>query len=369
MTVSQKQTGQSGKSTEKKLPTEPLDASRLRQLREKHSARGQGALSAEEAREFCLEGNGAHQLRLSESGTKPKDRQARIEANDADYLVIACSDARNPTLDSEEDGSELVGLQSRVAGNVIPVSGVSLDEIKEAASKVKKGGLVLVSAHCHCGAVGEHVKWKKAGMGDTGSEPLNTLLRAVGGETPMDNAVAQLERLRDFVPEGVNVAAVMYDWETGKVDIISPEPSGLLETLKAKWTLWHKESDTDGHLGERLSKTQKPHSIVVASNDMPFSVDTVFGARQNEIFSTTGSEGGLDHFDEASVLYAVEHLGTKHIGFVAHGPNADAMFGKWEADLRTMGSVAQKLDSGDLVITRMVYNLESGATEPLQKAA
>jgi carbonic anhydrase len=369
MTVTQKQTGQSGKNAEKKLPTEPLEASRFRELREKHLAGGQGALSAKEAEEMCDEGNLVHRLRLQGSGTTPKARQARIEANDADYLVIACSDARNPTLDSEEDGAELVGLQNRVAGNVIPTEGVSLDEIKEAAARVKKGGLVLISAHVHCGAVGEYVKWKKAGMGDTGSEPLNTLLHAVGGENPHENAAAQLERLKDFVGEDKNVGVLYYDWESGKVDVLCNEPSGLAEALQSKWALWHKEADTDGHLGERLSKTQKPHSIVIGSNNLPFSVDTIFAAKQNEIFSTTGSEGGLDHFDEASVLYAVEHLGTKHIAFVAHGPNAQEMFDKWEADLRTMGSVAQRLDSGELVITRKLYDLETGATETLQKAA
>ena len=368
MTVSQKQTGQSGK-TGLKLPTEPLDASRLKQLRGKHLAGGQGALTAKEALEMMVEGNGVHVLRVEASGASPAKRQARIDADEADYLVIACSDARNPTLDSEEDGAELVGLQSRVAGNVIPTEGVSLEEIKEAASHVKAGGLVLIAAHVHCGAVGEHVKWKKAGMGDTGSEPLNALLHAVGGETPTDNAIAQLSRLREFVGDDKNIGAVIYDWDHGEVEILVNEPSGLEETLKSKWTLWHNESDSDGHLGERLSQTQKPHSIVVGSNNLPFSVDTIFAARQNEIFSTTGSEGGLDDFDEASVLYAVEHLGTKHIAFVAHGPNANEMFDKWEADLRTMGSVAERLDSGQLLITRMAYDLESGAAEPLQKAA
>ncbi len=369
MTVTQKQSVPGEKSAGRKLPTEPLEASRFRQLREKHSAGGQGALTAEEAKEMCLEGNLVHRLRLEESGTSPRARQERIDAREADYLVICCSDARNPTLDSEEDGVELVGLQNRVAGNVIPTKGVSLDEIKEAASKVKEGGLVLVSAHCNCGAVGEHVKWKNAGMGDTGSEPLNTLLKAVAGETPHENATAQLERLKEIVGEDKKTGAVLYDWEQGTVEILSSEPSGLTETLKSKWTLWHQESDQDGHLGERLSETQKPHTIAVAANDLPFSVDTIFGARQNEIFSTTGSEGGLDHFDEASVLYAVEHLGSKHIAFVAQGDNAQKMFEKWEADLRTMGSVAEKLDSGALVITRMVYNLDTGAAEPLQKAA
>ena len=99
---------------------------------------------------------------------------------------------------------------------------------------------------------------------------------------------------------------------------------------------------------------------------MPFSVDTVFSAEPNEIFSTTGSEGGLDHYDEASVLYAAEHLGTKHIAFVAPLSDKEPMkklFDKWEADLRSMPQVAEKLDSGNLVITRFGYNTEKGSLE------
>ena len=210
MTVTQKQSVPGEKSAGRKLPTEPLEASRFRQLREKHSAGGQGALTAEEAKEMCLEGNLVHRLRLEESGTSPRARQERIDAREADYLVICCSDARNPTLDSEEDGVELVGLQNRVAGNVIPTKGVSLDEIKEAASKVKEGGLVLVSAHCNCGAVGEHVKWKNAGMGDT--------IAAHLGEQAAAPETVQIEDLTDRL---------------GKIDIQGPAAVRILAGILA----------------------------------------------------------------------------------------------------------------------------------------
>lgn len=372
--MTQKTPVQSKERSEKvttKVRAVPLSEQRLFELRLKHLSSGQGALSVAESKEMMFLGNTSHQSNLRSSPASPRQRAERIAEGQADYLVIACSDARIPTLDSEADGLDLVGVQIRVAGNVIPSEGVSLEEIKEAAARVKEGGLILIEGHVHCGAVKEHVKWKEAGMGDTGSEPLNTLLHAVFGDTPQENAMAQLGKLRSIVGDDKNIAAVVYDWDAGQVDIVSPEPSDLVMVLKSKWDIAHKAENTDGKLGERLSQTQKPHAIVVASNDMPFSIDTVFDSKQNEIFSTTGSEGGLDHFDEASVLYAAEHLGTKHIAFVAHGDaeTVERMFDKWESDLRSMGQLAEKLDSGDIVITRMAYDLENGAVQTLQEAA
>gem|GEM_PF-3216530 len=359
---------QKGKPREdetKKVLHMPLSSSRTLELKEKHRAGGQGALNARESRELMLGGNKNHQERVLASGTTPKSRYEKITAREADYLTVACSDARNQTLDSEDD--KLVGLQIRVAGNVVPESGVSRDEIKEAAQGLKEGGLVLVTAHINCGAVAEHVKWEAGGCCDTGSEPLNKLLHAVKGENPKENALAQLDHLRDIVGDDKSVAAVIYDWETGSYEVLSPESCELVELLKSKWEMAHKRAD-DGTLGKSLSATQKPHAIVIGSNDMPFSVDTVFDSEQNAIFSTTGSSGGLDNYDEASILYAVEHLGVQHIAFVApENDSTGAMFEKWEADIRTMGAVAEKLDSGALKITRLGYDLSSGACRDMQE--
>jgi len=359
---------QKGKPREdetKKILHMPLSSSRTIELKEKHRAGGQGALSARESRELLLGGNKAHQEKVVASGTTPKSRYNKIVAKEADYLTVVCSDARNQTLDSEDD--KLVGLQIRVAGNVIPESGVSRYEIEEAAEGLKEGGLVLITAHIKCGAVAEHVKWKEGGCCDTGSQPLNRLLEAVKGADARENALAQLDHLNGVVGDDKSVAAVLYDWETGTYEFLSPEPPEMVELLVSKWELAHKLAD-DGTLGERLNATQKPHAIVIGSNDMPFSVDTVFDSEQNAIFSTTGSEGGLDNYDEASILYAVEHLGVAHIAFVApENGSTGAMFEKWEEDIRTMGAVADKLDSGALKITRLGYDLSNGACKDMQE--
>lgn len=338
------------------------------QLRERHIA---GKLSPSESLDLLKAGNAQHMARLLDLKVSPSERYARIQDNDADYLIVACSDARVATLDSEEDGSQLVGLQIRVAGNVIPSQGVSGDEIVEAASKLREGGLVVVQGHSHCGAVKEYVKWKASGMGDTGSEPLNALLHEVDGKDTYENTATQQGKALDVLGEGCRVEAVVYDWEDGAVRQLSGGPSELLELLKAKWERVHKEADADGTLAKRLSN-QTPHAIAVAGNLMPFSVDTVFRSEQNEVFSTTGSEGGLDLMDEASILYAVEHLNVRHIAFLAPGSREDVerMFGKWEADLRAMTVkgepvLAQMIDSGELKISRLRYELSNGGLEQM----
>lgn len=345
-------------------PIRPSKAATLSQLKEKHRNSGQGALSAGESRSMILLGNKNHQTKLRVLDSSPQRRYEKIMDGEADYVVIACSDARIPTLDSEADVEKFVGVQIRVAGNVVPHEGLSLDEIKQAVSRVKEGGLVIIEGHCKCGAVGERVKWNHAGRPDTGSTPLNTLLHAVFGDTPQENAMAQYETLKGIVGPGREVAAVIYDWEKGTVEIISPEPSETARILKSKWERFHQDANSDGKLAERLNETQKPHSVVVASNNMPFSIDTVCDGEQNEIFATTGSEEGLDDFDEASALYAAEHLGPKHMAFIAPmSTGMEKMFDKWEADLRSMPEIAEKLDSGAIKITRMGYNLSNGALQ------
>jgi len=347
--------------------TTPIKAPKnatLEQLRGKHKNSGQGGLSAQEAKSMILLGNKNHQEKLADSGTPPQRRYEKIMDGEADYVIIFCSDARNATLDSEQDGEKLVGVHIRIAGNVIPFEGVSLDEIKDVISKLKPDGDLIIMAHCKCGAVGEHVKWNQAGQPDTGSEPLNALLHAVFGETPQENAMAQYETLKSLVGPDRKITVMMYDWEDGSVEILSPEASETARLLKSKLERFHQEADSDGKLGERLSETQKPHTTVVASNLMPFSIDTVCDAEQNELFATTGSEGGLDHYDEASALYAAEHLGPKHIAFIAPmAAGMEKMFDRWEADLRSMPQVAEKLDSGAIKITRLGYNLSNGALQ------
>ena len=161
----------------------------------------------------------------------------------------------------------------------------------------------------------------------------------------------------------------MYDWEHGGVSILTGTQSPAIQLLVDQFNRRHSEANEDGKLAERLAK-QKPHAIIVGSNVLPFSLGTITHALQNEVFHTTGSEGGLDDFDEGSILYAVEHLGVRHIPFIAPG-NAqntgkiNRMFDRWEQDLRSMTVngeplIANMLDSGELTISRLRYDLQSG---------
>jgi carbonic anhydrase len=341
------------------------DESHIEALRAKHSA---SSLTAGESLELIMEGNAEHVEALKGAPMSPHQRFLKIMAGQADYMIVRCSDARVHNTDTEQDAQ--VGLHVYIAGNVIPgKKTASRDEIAEVVSHVKPDGIVLEEAHCNCGAVAERVKWVAGGMQPTGSAPLDNLLHEVVGPTPIENVHAQLAKLREF-PLGERASgAIMYDWEHGGVSIVTANQSPLIELLVAQFNRRHDEADNDGHLAERLAK-QKPHAIIVGSNVLPFSLGTITHALQNEVFHTTGSEGGLDDFDEGSILYAVEHLGVRHIPFIAPGNAQNAgkisqMFDRWEQDLRSMTVngqpvIANMLDSGELTISRLRYDLRSG---------
>jgi carbonic anhydrase len=331
---------------------------------------------------LLLAGNLEHVQALKEPGASlPKERYDKIKAGEADYLVVACSDSRLLRLDSEKDG--LVGLFIRIAGNVIPKRGTpSFVEMQEAVRNVKKDGAIIIEGHDGgpgCGAVNERVKWIKKGMPHTGSVPLDNLLHCVLGENPEANATAQLAIARDTLGiHGRASAALVYDWEHKKhgheepIHVVSSNHSDVIEILKDNWNHRHEASAEKSDL-IKLLESQRPHALAVGTSDLPYSVGTIFHADQNEIFSTTGSENGLDELDVASILYAVQHLGVKTIPFVAPGMQKDEsemmrMFDSWEEELRGQtvngeNLLAKMLDSGELTITRFRYDLKTGAVE------
>ncbi len=339
--------------------------SRLTELRKRHAS---GRLSAEESLELIMQGNGEHVAALKNAPMTPHQRYLKILAGQADYLIVRCSDARVHRTDGEQD--QLVGLHVYIAGNVIPGKRTaSREEIEQVVSLVRKDGVVLDEAHCKCGAVAERVKWIEGGMKPTGSTPLDNLLHEVVGPTPAENVVAQLAKLREL-PLGERASgAIIYDWEHGGISVVSANQSPLLQLLVDQFNHRHTDADHDGNLASRLAK-HKPHAIVVGSNMLPFSIGTISHALQNEVFHTTGSENGLDDFDEGSILYAVEHLGVRHIPFIAparagNEKAINAMFDRWEEDLRSMTVegkpvIANMLDSGELTITRLRYDLDTG---------
>ncbi|MFZ5501271.1 MAG: carbonic anhydrase, partial [Candidatus Micrarchaeota archaeon] len=348
-----------------------LSTSRLVNLRKKHT---EGVLSAEESEAFILAGNAGHAAAVKEASMSPRERFEKIKAGEADYLIIRCSDARVHKSDSETDS--LVGMHVYIAGNVVPGGHtVSQEELVDALSLLRPGGVVVVEGHCHCGAVAECVKWTANGKGRTGSEPLDHLLQEIVGSTPESNAMGQHEKLRKVAQLlDKQVVCMMYDWDRGTIDVLDKGSSDLVQLLSDSFALQHKKADPDGKLGQKIAK-QKPHAIAIAYSQLPFSVSTITRAEQNEIFNTTGSEGGLDDFDAASILYAVSHLKVRHIPFIApltggKPGKVSKMFDKWEADLRAMTvdgepMMAKMLDSGELKISRLGYDLDTGVLKTL----
>ncbi len=369
---------------------EPADFSAL-ELRKKHVASllsdTAPRLTPQESLALLLAGNTEHVAALDKSPLTPLQRYARILQGEADYLIVACSDSRILRLDSE--GDKLVGLFIRIAGNVVPTKGTaSFEEMRDAVQMVRKDGAVLIEGHDGgpgCGAVNERVKWVDGGMHPTGSEPLDTLLHRVVGDTPELNAIAQLTAARATLDLGDRASgAMIYDWEHSKhghdepIHVVSANPSDVIEMLKDNWNRSHGETSERTDL-PKLLKNQRPHSVAVGTGDLPFSIGTIVHAEQGEVFSTTGSAKGLDDMDMASILYAVEHLHVGHVPFVAPGRSKDrkkvnAMFDQWEEQIRGMEVhghhlLADMLDRGELVISRLMYNLESGALEQLQMEA
>lgn len=333
-------------------------------------------LTISESKQLLLAGNEAHVKRLVEFGISPQDRYTRIITGTADYLVVACSDSRLLKLDSEDD--TLVGIQVRVAGNVIPKSGTaSCNEIRDTVKQVKPAGLIIIEGHINCGAVSTHNSWEDERKPDTGNSALNQLLETVAGRTPQENAANQARKARETLDVGTReVDAVVYDWAHGLFDIVSGNPTSELTLLVDSWRTRHvgaeshEEQEGSGQPFATRLKTQKPHCLVVGAQDLPYSAMTVLRAHQGEVFSTTGSEDGLDAMDEASILYAVEHLHVKHIPFIAPGnrkdePKLRVMFDLWEQNIRDVrvkgqGMLSNMLDSGELAITRYRYDLHSG---------
>jgi len=348
-------------------------ASRFRQLRDQHRESGfqskRTSLTLQESKELMLLGNDAHVQALKQAGIRPESRFEALMGGGKDVLVIACSDARVLRLDSETD--TIISSQIRVAGNIVPSSGASRDEIIESASRIRKGGLLVIEAHGCCGAVAEFKKWTEGGKGETGAPSLDALFDEIGGTDPVSNAKAQARKAREFLAgSGVSVGAVLYDWSAGTVEVIEGDHP-MLATLREKWAFGHTMADRDGTLGARLA-SQVPHAVVIGSNDLPYSLATIMHYAQNEVFSTTGSAGGLDLQDEGSILYAVEHLHQGHVAFVATGTSqsAEAMFGTWEKDMRSMtvggkSVISDMIDSGKLQITRLYYDLSDGRLREL----
>ena len=359
----------------------PASDETLEMLREKHvkslESDSSPRLSASESMEMMLAGNEKHVRQLTASGISPVQRFLRIVEGQADGFIEMCSDSRLPNPDRRgslpPEGNPDVFVYARIAANVVPEHGASLEEMRDSIKYVKKDGFVGVVGHDGpaCGGVSEHVKWDKGGRKDTGSHSLNALLGAVHGHTPEENAKEQLGRMESAGAGERNAAALVFNHGKGGMRIVASkgEPAAAEQVVDG-WNAANKEA------GGPQGMQQKPHVIIVSPPELPFSPHTVIRAEPNEAFLTTGSEHGLDDFDEASVLYAVEHLHVKHISFIAPGPlseekKLEKLFGKWEGQIRDMSVHGRKLldemlGKGELKISWFRYDLESGAMVSMQ---
>ncbi|MEM3227450.1 MAG: carbonic anhydrase [Candidatus Micrarchaeaceae archaeon] len=102
---------------------------------------------------------------------------------------------------------------------------------------------------------------------------------------------------------------------------------------------------------EALSKGQHPKSVVIACSDSRVAPEIIFDAKLGELFVVRTAGGVVDSAALASVEYAVEHLGTKHIAIVAHT--------KCGAVTAAMQSLEKKIDSKNVRKNEMRSSLDN----------
>ncbi|MFH1393668.1 MAG: carbonic anhydrase [Candidatus Micrarchaeota archaeon] len=321
-----------------------------------------GRLTPENSLMVIFLGNEEHVREVEDSGITPRQRLEAARNGQVDAVILYCSDARMVGMDNARNPEIFIHI--RVAGNSMPDSGASLEEIQDAVSLLKPDGVLVVASHVHCGAITEYVKWDKSSS--TGSESLDYLLKAIAGDTPEENALAQVERASSVLDLGGRKAvALHYDWttENGMSSLSEdvPEPVRHIIDVAIKN---HASANAGGQLTEKLAK-QTPHVMIVAADDLPMGVPSIVASKQNEVFVTTGSKHGLDMMDIASDFYAATHMGQNHIAFIAPGakedePEVSRLFMKWESDLRVEPELAKRIDDGRLTVSRLRYDLDSG---------
>lgn len=334
-----------------------------------------GCLDAGQSLRMLLLGNESHVRRLELSGVSPHERHELARKGKADLMFIYCSDARMVGLDSEQEAP--VSIHFRVAGNAVPSIYASVNDVRAIVSRLKDDGEIVILSHVSCGAVNAYAAWDKSSP--TESRTIDRLLKSIEGDTPEANAIGQAARARLLLPlldvGARRISVLHYDWNTEEgVSLLGDAmPSPAVELLKNRLTVRHMLANgSEGILRGALAK-QAPHSIIVAANDLPFSIPAIVGAEQNEVFVVTGSRHGLDDVGIASVFYAVRHLGQRSIVFIAplrgqaHSDVAE-LFDKWERGLEREHVLLKMMREGELTISYFGYGLETGMLADLSPA-
>ncbi len=306
-------------------------------VREEPARPSRQAEIVEESRMRLLQGNRKF---VSESGAF----RAAPEPTEYNAIVITCSDARCEITRVEDYGSGMLVLQ--VAGNVV------CDEVKDALSKLAKGGEIIVCGHEDCGACKAKKDKPAASDGLLGSVRIERKgTDDIFGANALNQAdiIAALPEVR---AKNAKVSTVLLD--SRRLSLLSGDPHGFVEQLQTSSMALMRE---DRAAGKKLSH-QRAHTIVIAD---PLDLGRftnprrIFGAGKNEIFVVSAVNGKFSPEAIGSIEYALSHVeglkDTPHIVILHTNKEiADEM----ERVLR------RKLGTRWLGMTIMVYNPKSG---------
>lgn len=153
---------------------------------------------------------------------------------------------------------------------------------------------------------------------------------------------------------------------------------GWLKNGNRRFVRGHFRADGQSRADvRRLSKAQKPHSIVLSCSDSRVPPEIVFDQKLGELFVVRTSGLSPDNTDLAGLEYAHEQLGVHHLVVLGHagcgaGTAAATQFltEPWSgvgdvARMLTERSPALKdgIAAGNLKISQALYNLDTGEVE------
>jgi carbonic anhydrase len=145
----------------------------------------------------------------------------------------------------------------------------------------------------------------------------------------------------------IGVQAKNHEIEKG----IAPEQAiKFLQNGNARFQSGKLRKDGQGKADiARLSKGQKPHSIVLSCSDSRVPPEVVFDQKLGEIFVVRTAGESIDASAIASIEYAVEHLGSRLILVMGH-----SHCGAVKAALSTFGGK----DAGSPHLNKLVADIQ-----------
>jgi carbonic anhydrase len=142
--------------------------------------------------------------------------------------------------------------------------------------------------------------------------------------------------------------------------------------------------DGASHLDrKRLTKGQKPHTIVVSCSDSRVPPEIIFDQRLGEVFVVRTAGQSLDYSAVASIEYAVSHLGSNLIVIMGHescgavkaalqtikgGDAGSPSLNKLVGELHPRLKRFSELTSTDNLLVESWVNVEGAAKDLLEKS-